>query len=103
MPTFDISINIYIFLLIIVTAALAGFLLKGSRKLVKKDRQIKELEQELVQAHAELLESQKEFCDLESRVRETPSPVITMKNSKEEPPQKPGEQRDRPTGTTGTD
>lgn len=91
MPNFDITINAYLFLLIIVTAGLPGFLLK-TRKLLKKERLIKELEGELVQAHAELLESQKEFCDLESRMRETPSPVIAMKNSKgEEPPQKPGE------------
>lgn len=105
MPTFEISINIYLFLLILITAGLLGFL-QRARKLAKKDRKIAELEQEMMQAYAELLETQKEFCDLELRVKEVNSPVIAMKNNKvEDPPKKPSDRRDniRKDRATGTD
>jgi len=105
MPTFDISINVYIFLLILMVAALAGFA-RRSRQLAKKNRRIVELEREMIQAHAELLETQKDYCALESKVNDINSPVIAMKSSKnEESPQKPGDRRDniRTDRATGTD
>jgi hypothetical protein len=88
MPTFDITLNIYIFLLIIGLAGLLGALPR-SRQLAKKQRKIAALEREMVQAHAELLENQREFCELETRMKEVdnPNPVISMK------------EKNRPTGT----
>ena len=88
MPTFDITLNVYIFLLIIGLAGLLGSLPR-SRQLAKKQRKIVELEREMVQAHAELLENQREFCELETRMKEVdnPNPVINMK------------EKNRPTGT----
>jgi chromosome segregation ATPase len=107
-PTFDISINVYIFLLTITIAALTGFTWR-SRQLAKKDRRIAELEREMMQAHAELLDTQRDYCELESQVKDinedVTSPVITMKNNKsDEPPEKPVDRQDqirknRPTGT----
>lgn len=81
MPNFDITVNVYIFLLIIVLAVMLGFLPR-SRQLAKKQRKIIELEQEMMQAHAELLENQREFCQLEARMKEVanPNPVISMKD-----------------------
>jgi hypothetical protein len=81
MPTFDITLNVYIFLLIIVLAVVLGFLPR-SRQLAKKQRKIMELEHEMVEAHAEILENQREFCALEARMKEAdnPNPVISMKD-----------------------
>lgn len=85
MPTFDITLNIYIFLLIIGLAVVVGYLPRR-RQLAKKQRKIAELEHEMVQAHAELLENQREFCELESRMKEAevsnPNPVISMKEKR---------------------
>ncbi|HEV2482910.1 MAG TPA: hypothetical protein VGS79_24760 [Puia sp.] len=81
MPIFDITLNVYIFLLIIGLAVVLGYLPR-SRQLAKKQRKILELEQEMVQAHAELLENQREYCQLESRLKDiaNPNPVISMKD-----------------------
>lgn len=80
MPNFDITLNVYIFLLIIGLAVVLGYLPR-SRQLAKKKRKIMQLEQEMVEAHAEVLENQREYCELESRMKEidNPNPVISMK------------------------
>jgi hypothetical protein len=77
MPDFDLSIDIYLIALLMALAVLSGFLLR-SRQLAKKKRRIGELEREMMQAHAELLEIQKDYCELESKVKEEDSPVIPM-------------------------
>ena len=103
MPTFDISIDVFIFLLILIAAALVGFLGR-SRQLAKKNRRIAELEREVVQANAEVLSTQRDYCELESKVKDDTSPVIAMIKSKiEEPPPKSTERRDRKNSATGTD
>lgn len=80
MPNFDITLNVYIFLLIIGLAVMLGYLPR-SRQLAKKQRKIMQLEQEMVDAHAEVLENQREYCELESRLKDVanPNPVISMK------------------------
>jgi hypothetical protein len=80
MPIFDITLNAYIFMMIIGLAVVLGYLPR-SRQLAKKQRKINQLEQEMVEAHAELLENQREYCELESRMKEVanPNPVISMK------------------------
>ena len=90
MPTFDITVNIYIYLLSIGLSLLLGFTTR-SRQLAKKQRKILELEQEVVEANAEVLDSQRDYCELEARVKDVSKPVISMKNTKLEEP--------RPTGT----
>jgi hypothetical protein len=82
MPDFDLSIDIYVLAALMALAMLAGFLLR-SRQLAKKKRRIGELEQEMIQAHAELLDSQKEYCELELKVKEEDSPVIPLKKKQE--------------------
>ena|SRR5579872_5161349 len=104
MPTFDVTLNIYILLLLIAAAVMAGYLPR-SKQINRKQRKIAELEREMVQAHAELLENQREYCLLEAKVQDITNPVIPMKGNKlEEPPQKPmpesrGLRNNRPTGT----
>jgi hypothetical protein len=81
MPSFDITLNIYVFLLSLGMSLIVGFWGR-SRQLAKKHRQIVKLEQELHEAYAETLESQKDFSDLEIKYKDLTNPVISMKNSK---------------------
>ncbi|HMI62662.1 MAG TPA: hypothetical protein VK518_17215 [Puia sp.] len=83
MITFDLTINIFILLLIVCGSVLTGFLGR-QRQLARKTRQIAELEREMIQAHAELLDMQKEFCELEARMKDLTSPVIPMKQAPKE-------------------
>ena len=109
MPEFDISLNIYVLFLLLAVAMFLGFLGR-SRQIARKKRQIAQLEQEVIQAHAELLDTQKDFCELESRLNGSDSPVISLKdsNKKRVPPEKPlpedgkGPRRNRSTGTGGS-
>ena len=82
MPDFDLSIDIYVLALLLLLAALAGFLLRA-RQLAKRKRQILGLEKDVLEANAELLESQRDYCELESRVKEGDSPVIPIKKNQD--------------------
>jgi hypothetical protein len=77
MPDFDLSIDIYLLAALLLLAMLAGFLFR-SRQLAKKKRQIARLEVDVIEAHAELLETQKDYCELESKVNQVDSPVIPI-------------------------
>src|SRR5258708_18863063 len=95
MPTFDLTIDVYLLLLMMLGGVLVGFLGR-SRQLGKKNRRIAELEREMMQAHAEVLSTQRDYCELESKVKDFTSPVIAMINNKnEEPPPKSTDRRDR--------
>ena len=105
MPTFDITIDVYLLLLMILGGAFVGFLGR-SHQLAKKNRRIGELEREMMEAHAEVLSTQRDYCELESKVKDDTSPVIAMiKNKNEVPPPKTTERRDRvrKNRATGTD
>lgn len=82
MPDFDLSIDIYLLAVILSLAMGAGFLLR-SRQLAKKKRQIGKLEQEVMEANAELLDMQRDYCKLESKVKQEDSLVIQLKTSNE--------------------
>ena len=93
--SFDITLNVYVFLLLLALAAVLGHIPRA-QVIAKKQRKINELEREMVQAHAEVLESQREFCQLEASLKNNSNPVIAMKGNKwEEPPKK----NNRHTGT----
>jgi hypothetical protein len=77
MPDFDLSVDIYLLAGMWALAMMAGFLLR-SRQLAKKKRQIMKLESEVLAANAELLESQKDYCELEEKVKKEDSPVIPI-------------------------
>jgi uncharacterized protein YlxW (UPF0749 family) len=91
LPSFDITLDIYIFVLIIAVAMMTGHL-NRSRQVARKQRRIAALEKEMVQAHAELLEAQKENCQLEAKLQDVTNPVIAMNS-------RPAEPKSRPTGT----
>ncbi|HVS98445.1 MAG TPA: hypothetical protein VHE54_18260 [Puia sp.] len=94
MPTIEITLNVLVLGALLILSGIAGYLPR-SYQLMRKDRQIAKLEGEMVQAHAELLDTQREFCDLEAKMKDITNPVITM-NSKntEDPPQTPLPERD---------
>jgi hypothetical protein len=104
MPSFDITLNIFIFGPVLLLAVLLGFLPR-SRQLARKQRQINRLEKEMIQAHAELLETQREFCELEAKMKDITNPVIPLTGkSLDEQPQTPLPERDelrhhRPAGS----
>jgi hypothetical protein len=101
MPSFDITLNIYIFLLSIGMSLIAGFWGR-SRQLAKKHRQIVKLEQEIHEAYAETLDSQKSYSELAIKYKDLTNPVISMKNTKlEEAPltDREGMRKNRATGT----
>ncbi|HEX9511314.1 MAG TPA: hypothetical protein VF939_12580 [Puia sp.] len=83
--TFDLIINPIIFVAALIGGAIVGF--AASRKrLAKKQARIIELEAEMMSSHAEILEMQKVFVQLEKKLGEQSSPVISMKiNGKESP------------------
>jgi hypothetical protein len=79
MPDFDLSIDIYVLGALLALAMLAGFLLR-SHQLAKKKRRIMQLECEVMEANTELLEAQKDYCELELKVKEEEdSPVISIR------------------------
>lgn len=89
MPLFDLSFNIDLFILLVIIglSMYIGFLLR-SYQIRKKNRRIAELESEMLQAHAEVLLAQKEYHELESRVKDMPIPVIAMKHAAKEEDEK---------------
>jgi len=101
MPTFDITLNIYVFLLSLGLSLIAGFWGR-SNQLAKKHRRIVQLEQEILTAYAETLDSQKDFQDLLIKHKDLTNPVISMKTSKlEDSPltDRDGMRKNRATGT----
>jgi len=105
LPTIELSINSLTLLALVLISALAGFALR-SLQIGKKNSRIARLEKEMMQAHAEVLEAQREYSELESKMRDLQIPVIAMTHSGKEDGT-PGEQRpvsaplrkDRPTRT----
>jgi hypothetical protein len=100
-PSFDITLNIYVFLLSLGMSLIVGFWGR-SNQLAKKHRRIVQLEREISQAYEETLESQKDYQVLAEKYKDLTNPVITMKNSKlEDAPltDRDGMRKNRATGT----
>jgi hypothetical protein len=100
-PSFDITLNIYIFLLSLGMSLILGFWAR-SNQLAKKHRRIAQLEQEVLQAYAETLESQKDYSELAVKYKDVTNPVISMISSKlEDTPltDRDGMRKNRATGT----
>lgn len=101
MPTFDVTLNIYVFLLLLGISMIVGFWGR-SNQLAKKHRRIVQLETEITDAYAETLESQKDYQELIVKYKDVTNPVISMKNSKlEDTPltDREGMRKNRATGT----
>jgi hypothetical protein len=100
-----LSIDLFVFCGAILLAAILGFLVKTGH-VHKKKKRILELEGEMMRAHAEILALEKNYCDLEARLKDQTIPVIAMKHtSLEDEPKKEqmgengGQRKSRPTRT----
>lgn len=80
MFTIDVSLNVLSLLIIILASGLAGFGLRGNQ-IRKKQLKIVELRKEMVHSHAQILELEREFVILESRLRDTKTPVLPIKSA----------------------
>ena len=85
LPDFDLSLDIYLLAVLLLLAMLVGFLLRG-RQVAKMRRQIAEAEREMSKAYAEVLETQKDYCELESKLGFEDSPVIPIKKKQDGAP-----------------
>lgn len=86
MLTFDFVINPIVVLAALIGGFLVGYAVNRGM-LGKKNSKIIELEEEMMNSHAEVLEIQKAYVELERKLGEQSSPVISMKiNGKETSP-----------------
>ena len=78
MLTLDFIINPIVVLAALIGGFIVGYAL--NRKAIgKKQAKIAELESEMMSSHAEILEIQKAYVQLERKLGEQSSPVISMK------------------------
>lgn len=83
MPPIDLTLSVYVLILIAVFSFLAGFWLR--KKQVKPLRKkIYELEKEMLNNHAEILDLQRTKTLLEQNIQSSKIPVIPLNPSKEE-------------------
>ena len=79
MLMFDITTNVYVFAVIVIASAFAGFFLRTTQ-IARSRAHIILLEQEIRDDHAEILELQRDFIALELKMNVVKGPVIKMKN-----------------------
>jgi predicted RNase H-like nuclease (RuvC/YqgF family) len=75
----DFTLNVLTLSLIILAAAVAGYLFRN-RHIKKKQLKIVELRREMVSNHAHILELQKEYVALELELRGAKTPVLPLKS-----------------------
>ncbi len=85
MFTLDLIINPLVVLAALIGGAIVGFSL-GKGKLARKQSRIVELETEMMSSHAEVLEMQKAYVQLERKLGDQSSPVISMKIKEKDSP-----------------
>ena len=85
MFTLDLIINPLVVLAALIGGAILGFSLSKGR-LAKKQSRIAELETEMMSSHAEVLELQKAYMELERKLGDQSSPVISMKIKEKDSP-----------------
>jgi ABC-type siderophore export system fused ATPase/permease subunit len=78
MPTIELSLNVFILGMIVVVAAFLGYSVR-SRQLAKSRVRIADLEEEMLNNYAEILELQKDYLNMESKLRDFQIPVIPIK------------------------
>ena len=78
MLTIEVSINVFVFALIILAAVFAGFSLRG-KQVAKVRLKVEQLQREILHNHAEILALEKENINIESRMQDIQRPVIPIK------------------------
>jgi hypothetical protein len=78
MLTIEFTLNVLMLGLIVLFSALVGYSIK-SRQTAKSRGRIAELEEEMLNNYAEILELQKDYLNMESKLRDFQIPVIPIK------------------------
>ena len=77
LSSIDLTMNALVLLAIVFFAAFTGYVFR-SRQIKKKQLKIQELRKEIVWNHAQILELQKEYVALESQMKVTKAPVLSL-------------------------
>jgi hypothetical protein len=80
MVTFEITLNPLIAFAIVLISGCIGFMLK-KRRIAKDRNRVNQYEKEMILNHAEILELQKDYINLELKMRELTIPVIPINAS----------------------
>jgi len=83
LPIIELTVNSLTLFALVIVSALAGFAIR-SWQISKKNSRIAYLENEMMRAHAETLQAQRDYFELESRMRDLKIPVIAMTHSGKE-------------------
>ena len=75
---FEVTINVFVFALILLVAAIVGFSFR-SRQMLQSLSKIEKLEREVLSNYAQILDLEKENSFLEGKLQDIKIPVITMK------------------------
>src|SRR5882762_8602447 len=75
---FEVTINVFVFALILFAAAIVGYGFR-SRRTMKSLSKIEKLERELLSNYAQILDLEKENTTLEGKLQDIKIPVISMK------------------------
>jgi cell division protein FtsL len=78
MLTNEVSLNIYLLAFILVLSVFIGFAFRA-KMILRARTKIEELEREIMSNYEIILELERETLNMESRIQDIKSPVITMK------------------------
>jgi len=78
MLSIEFTINIFVFGLVVLVAAIIGYSLR-SRKIMKSLLKIEQLEREVLSNYAQILDLEKENTTMENKLQDIKIPVIAMK------------------------
>ena len=77
MLSLEFSMNLMMLLVVVAVSGFAGFMLR-SRQLAKSRMKLIKVESEMISSHAEILELQKEYMELELKLRGVKDNVVPM-------------------------
>ena len=80
MLTNEVTLNIYLLASVLGLSVLVGFAMRAGM-ILKCRTKIEELEREILSNYEHILELERETMNMESRMQDIKSPVITMKAS----------------------
>lgn len=80
MMNIELTINVLTLIIIVLGSALVGYALKNGQ-IRKKQSKILDLKKEIVFNHHQILELEKDCVQLESQVKTTQAPILTLKTS----------------------
>jgi cell division protein FtsL len=83
MLTNEVTLNIYLIISVMCLSVFVGFAFRA-KKILKAKAKIQELEREILNNYEHILELERESMNIETRMQDIKSPVITMKSAGKE-------------------